>query len=102
VIVGSKLRYIKDPETGRRVSRLSQREQWVITDVPEMRIVDNALWGAVKRRQGEIDATPRVQAIRETRFWEKKRATHLLTGLLRCGGCGVGFAAVRRWPLCWT
>ena len=51
-------------------------------------------WGDVKHRQGEIDATPRVQAIRETRFWEKKRATHLLTGLLRCGCCGGGFAAV--------
>ena len=59
-----------------------------------MRIVDDALWERVKHRQGEIDATPRVQAIRETRFWEKKRTTHLLTGLLRCGRCGGGFAAV--------
>jgi len=93
-LVWNRLRYIKEPETGRRVSRLNPREQWIITDVPEMRIVDDALWGKVKHRQGEIDATPRVQAIRETRFWEKKRATHLLTGLLRCGRCGGGFAAV--------
>jgi len=93
-MIWNRLRYIKDPETGRRVSRLNPQEEWIITDVPEMRIVDDALWERVKHRQGEIDATPRVQAIRETRFWEKKRATHLLTGLLRCGSCGGGFAAV--------
>ncbi|WP_085891514.1 recombinase family protein [Roseovarius litorisediminis] len=93
-LIWNRLRYIKDPETGRRVSRLNPREEWIITDVPEMRIVDDTLWASVKQRQGEIDATPRVQAIRETRFWEKKRKVHLLTGLLRCGGCGGGFAAV--------
>jgi site-specific DNA recombinase len=93
-LVWNRLRYIKDPESGRRVSRLNPREQWIITDVPDMRIVDDALWARVKHRQGEIDATPRVQAIKETRFWEKKRTIHLLTGLLRCGCCGGGFAAV--------
>ncbi|WP_108389199.1 recombinase family protein [Yoonia sediminilitoris] len=93
-LVWNRLRYIKDPETGRRVSRLNPQEEWIITDVPEMRIVDDALWARVKHRQEQIDATPRVQAIRETRFWEKKRTTHLLTGLLRCGSCGGGFAAV--------
>ena len=93
-LVWNRLRYIKDPETGRRVSRLNPQEQWITTEVPEMRIVDDALWAHVKRRQGEIDATPRVQAIKETRFWEKRRKTHLLTGLLRCGCCGGGFAAV--------
>src|SRR6056297_1512131 len=31
-----------------------------------------------------------------SRFWEKKRQKHLLTGLLRCGCCGGGFAAVGR------
>lgn len=93
-LIWNRLRYIKDPETGRRVSRLNPQEQWIITNVPDMRIVDDALWARVKQRQGEIDATPRVQAIRKTRFWEKTRAKHLLTGLLRCGCCGGGFASV--------
>ena len=84
-LVWNRLRYIKDPETGRRVSRLNPRDQWVVTEVPELRIVNDGLWTRVKRRQGEIDATPRVKAIRASRFWEKRRSTHLLTGLLRCG-----------------
>jgi site-specific DNA recombinase len=93
-LIWNRLRYIKDPDTGRRVSRLNPPEELITVAVPDLRIVDDALWTRVKQRQGEIDATPRVQAIKGTRFWEKKRATHLLTGLLRCGGCGGGFAAV--------
>jgi site-specific DNA recombinase len=93
-LIWNRLRYIKDPETGRRVSRLNPKDQWITTDVPDLRIVDDALWARVKQRQGEIDATPRVQAIKKTRFWEKRRTAHLLTGLLRCGCCGGGFAAV--------
>lgn len=93
-LVWNRLRYIKDPDTGRRVSRLNPSEEWITKDVPDLRIVDDALWASVKKRQGEIDDTPRVQAIKKTRFWEKRRKTHLLTGLLRCGCCGSGFAAV--------
>ncbi|WP_299365349.1 recombinase family protein [uncultured Paracoccus sp.] len=93
-LVWNRMRYVKDPETGRRVSRQNPREEWITTDVPDLRIVDDGLWDRVKRRQGEIDDTPRVQAIRASRFWDRKRQVHLLTGLLRCGSCGGGFAAV--------
>ena len=95
-MIWNRLRYIKDPSTGKRVSRQNPESEWVITDVPELRIVDDALWAAVKRRQGEIDSSPRVQGIKKSRFWERRRKTHLLTGLLHCGCCGGGFAAVGR------
>jgi len=95
-LVWNRLRYVKDPVSGRRVSRLNPPEALILTDVPEMRIIDDTLWERVKLRQGEIDNDPRVNAIKATRFWEKKRQIHLLTGLLRCGCCGGGFAAVGR------
>ena len=85
---------MKDPETGRRVSRQNPSEAWITTEVPELRIVEDALWDRVKARQGEIEAEPRIQAIKATEFWKKRRQTHLLTGLLRCGCCGGGFASV--------
>ncbi|WP_281281802.1 recombinase family protein [Paracoccus gahaiensis] len=95
-LVWNRLRYVKDPASGRRVSRLNPPEALIITDVPAIRIIDQDLWDRVKARQGEIDADPRVMAIKETRFWEQKRQIHLLTGLLRCGTCGGGFTAVGR------
>jgi site-specific DNA recombinase len=42
-LVWNRLRYIKDPTTGKRVSRVNSREKWITTDVPELRIVDDAL-----------------------------------------------------------
>ncbi len=85
---------MKDPASGRSVSRLNPPEALIITEVLELRIIEGELWERVKARQGEIDQDPRVTAIKATRFWEKKRQIHLLTGLLRCGTCGGGFAAV--------
>ncbi|MCW1920858.1 recombinase family protein [Rhodobacter sp. KR11] len=95
-LVWNRLRYVKDPMTGRRVSRINASNEWVTSEVPELRIVDDALWEAVKTRQGEIDADPRVKAIKATKFWEEKRPVHLLTGLLVCGCCGGSFATVGR------
>ncbi|MFC3288792.1 recombinase family protein [Paracoccus aerius] len=95
-LIWNRLRYVKDPANGRRVSRLNPPEALIVTEVPELRIIEQELWERVKARQGEIDREPRVAAIKATRFWEKKRQIDLLTGLLRCGNCGGGFAAVGR------
>ena len=95
-LIWNQLRYVKDPMIGRRVSRLNPADAWVTAEVPDLRILDDALWAEVKRRQGEIDADPRVKAIKATRLWETNRPVHLLTGLLVCGCCGGTFAAVGR------
>lgn len=94
--IWNRLRYVKDPDTGRRVSRLNPHEEWIFSEVPELRIIDDSLWEKVKARQAEIDNYAAVTATKATRFWEKRRQTHLLTGLLRCGRCGGDFAAVGR------
>lgn len=59
-LVWNRLRYVKDPQTGKRVSRLNDPSDWITTEVPELRIVDDSLWEAVKARQGKIEAEPRV------------------------------------------
>ena len=96
-LVWNRLRYVKNPETGKRVSRLNPPEQWIVTDVPELRIVDEALWQAVKDRQGELadkHATV-IAAVREAhanRLNSTHRPRHLLSGLLECGACGGSYA----------
>jgi len=42
--VWNRLRYTKDPSTGKRVSRMNNEKDWVITDVPDLRIVDQDVW----------------------------------------------------------
>ena len=55
--------------------------------------------GAVGTREAcesEIDADPKVQAMKASRFWEHRRPMHLLTRLVRCAHCGGDMASVGR------
>ena len=87
-LVWNKQRYVRDPDTGRRLARVNPQSQWVSHDVPELRIVDEALWHKVQERFGDIRNSAMVRKARKTRFWENRRAKHLLTGLVVCGECG--------------
>jgi DNA invertase Pin-like site-specific DNA recombinase len=53
-LVWNRLRYVKDPDTGKRVSRPNPPSEWVTTAVPELRIVDDELWNEVKTRQAKM------------------------------------------------
>jgi site-specific DNA recombinase len=94
--VWNRLRYVKDPVSGRRRSRLNPPDLWIVTKVPDLRIVDDALWDAVKRRQTTIRDSDGVSKARASRFWERRSAKHLLTGLVYCGSCGARMASVGR------
>ncbi|TNJ37490.1 recombinase family protein, partial [Phaeobacter sp. B1627] len=52
--VWNRLNYRKDPSTGKRVSRLNPESDWVITEVPALRIIDQELWDRVRTRQGAL------------------------------------------------
>jgi len=53
-LVCNRLKHMKNPETGRRQSRLNPRESWVVTEVPELQIVPQDLWDRAKARQAEM------------------------------------------------
>ncbi|SMH62814.1 recombinase family protein [Azospirillum agricola] len=87
-LVWNRLRYMKDPDTGKRVSRLNPESEWIITEVPEQRIIDQELWEQVKARQGDLNEAVKVP------FHQKARPKNLLSYLLKCGECGGGFSMV--------
>ena len=83
-LVWNRQRYVKDPRTGKRVSRINPPNDWIITEVPELRIVDADLWEAVKAQYaGPIEATRKAIGMRGT-----VRPKSLLSGLVHCGTCG--------------
>ena len=95
-LVWNRLTYLKDPKSGQRRSRLNPPKLWIIQEVPQLRIVEDDLWDAVKARQGSIRESDRVANARATRFWERRRSRHLLSGLVHCGGCGSLYASIGR------
>ncbi len=99
-LVWNKQRYLKDPSTGRRLARINPESEWIIRDVPELRIVEDGLWERVQARLAGIRDSDGVQKARETKFWLRRRAKHLLTGLVRCGVCGSPLAAGGKDYLC--
>ena len=86
-LVWNRLRYVKDPESGKRVSRLNPASEWILKEVPALRIIPPDLWEAVKARQAE---TRHVLAA-GTPLVRTRRPTYVFTGLTKCGCCGSGF-----------
>lgn len=84
-IVWNKVRMIKDPATGKRISRVNPPAQHRTAEVPALRIVDDATWQAAQTMK-----TGRSRA-GATQSRSPKRP---LSGLLRCGCCGGGMASV--------
>jgi hypothetical protein len=104
--IWNRLRYVKDPSTGKRISRLNQQDSWIITEVPELRIIDDELWQTTKAQQAKarkqasgprersLDSGGASPSSPKTGFWSHQRPKHLLTGLMRCGACGGGYAKI--------
>ncbi|HEY4136453.1 MAG TPA: recombinase family protein [Alphaproteobacteria bacterium] len=77
--------FSKDPETGRRVARLNPKAEWIVADVPELRIVAAEDWSAA---QAVIDK--RGATLSTGKF---RRPKGLLSGLVFCGWCGKPFTS---------
>jgi len=53
-LVWNRQTFIKDPNTGKRQARPNPPEDWVVQEVPELRIIGDALWNEVKARQQHV------------------------------------------------
>ena len=95
-LVWNRLRYVKDPETGKRVSRPNPPDQLIHQDVPELRIIEQALWDRAKARQAELTETSSGAAAGAPAYapWDRRRPRYLLSGLMRCGVCGGGYSKI--------
>jgi len=94
-LVWNRQRFIKDPVSGKRVARPNPESEWVITEVPELRIVPEEIWDAVKDRQQSTRKTLTADG-NGVRSERARRPRYLLSGLLRCGVCGGGYSKINR------
>jgi hypothetical protein len=76
-LVWSRLRYVKNPETGKRVSRLNPEAEWMRKEVPALRIVPDDLWIAAKSRQQQTRHTMKTAGA----LGAAKRPHYLFSGL---------------------
>lgn len=88
-VIWNRRQWLTDPESGKRRYVERPREEWVIQDRPELRIISAELWAAT---QGEA----RHNAGRGKHFTTGAPARSLFTGMLRCKACGGPFVAVNK------
>lgn len=77
--VYGRTRMERHPVTRKRVPKLNPREEWRTIDMPELRIVDDATWQAVRERRERYEGHGPRRHVRPKK---------LLSGLARCGVCG--------------
>ena len=100
-LVWNRLRYAKDPETGKRRSRANEDEAVVATETPELAIVSKRSGMRSRRDRPGLEGRSRNREIKGGEpddalapFWSKQRPRYLFSGLMRCGVCGGGFSKI--------
>ena len=90
--IWNRQKFSKHPETGKRVARMKPESERVIIELPDLRIIDEGLWNAVKRRQEALakvrEAKPSSDRNGLSVAQSMRRRKYLLSGLLSCGVCG--------------
>ena len=87
-LVWNRLRYLKDPQTGKRVSKLNPEDDWIIQEVPDLRIVSEEVWEKTKSRQAGLNSKPKL--------WQTNRPKNIFAYLIKCGVCGGGCSTVSK------
>ena len=95
-VIWNRTKWTKHPETGKRVSRPRPREEWIIHENPELRIVEADVIAVVRARQHERRKphhSNRRNPSRST-FTPSSAHRYLFSGLLSCAECGSNFVIV--------
>ncbi|WP_157088423.1 recombinase family protein, partial [Thalassospira sp. MCCC 1A01148] len=87
-LIYNRVHMVKDPATGRRLSRPNPPEEWIVTEVPDLAIIDRAEWDAAQARK---EANNQHCQLNRTH-----RPKHPLSGLVKCGICGGSYTIVSK------
>jgi len=72
----NKTEWRKNPDTGRRTTRSRPQSEWISHDMPELRIIEEALWERViaRRERASIRGAKRARSIAESRPYRPRRS----------------------------
>ncbi len=84
-IVWNRQRFLKDPATGKRVSRPNPESEWQRAEAPQLAIVDRGLFDRVQQRK-EARARPHPSHVRKPPF--------VFSGLVKCRCCGSSYTSM--------
>jgi hypothetical protein len=92
-VIWNRTRRVRNPETGRKQERPRPREDWVIVETPELRIVSDEQWERVQAQikiKGERFGAPRLGGLNRT----EQSKEYLFSSLMICALCGYRMVIV--------
>ena len=92
-VIWNRSQYVKQPETNKRVRRMRPESEWKIFEKPELRIIDESLWGRVQERLSFVGQYYNY-GNRPGLAPRSHTSPNLLTGLMQCGVCGANLTVV--------
>ncbi|MEP7314196.1 MAG: recombinase family protein, partial [Pseudomonadota bacterium] len=95
-LVWNKTQWIKDPDKQRRTTRARPKSDWISHDMPELRIIDDALWQRVLARRERAAVRGAMISAKCSRIDNTGRGgpKYAFSGLLRCGVCASSMVIV--------
>lgn len=82
-VVYNRTRFVKDPDTGKRLSRPNAADKVIAGEAPHLRIIADDVWAAAQSRHAALaHLMPHM----------RRKPRHAFSGLLRCSVCGSPFA----------
>ena len=93
--IWNRLTYRRDPATRKRISQPNPPDDWIISEVPELRIIEDDLWAIAQALQEQRSRETRADIKRDP-DWRLRRPKHLFSGLIKCAACGGGMTLISR------
>ncbi len=93
-LVFNRRNFRKNPTTEQREARLNDTSEWVVGEVPDLRIVSDELWTKVKNRQIANEAS--FAHTTNNRLNRTHRPQYLLSGLIECAHCAGPYAIMAK------
>ena len=90
VQIWNRTEWLKDPVSNRRRRSMRPKSEWVITELPELKIIDDELWKACQARAkvAKRDTASKKSIGKNSGGRGPK---FLFSGLLKCGVCGGAY-----------
>ena len=90
---------VKDPLTGKIGKAPRPKEEWVVQERSDIRIISEEEWNAAQARWREIEGVFETKKGKrgfagKRKSYVESHPTHLLSGALKCGTCGGAIALV--------
>ena len=86
--------WVRNPDTGKRVRLERPKDEWITKELPDLRIVSQKLWDAVRKQQKDKSIKSHEQTALTKMKGNKNAQKFILSGLLKCGVCGANFTMV--------